>query len=275
MYVLNKVKGMKLFMYIESKIENPVCIIFGDTENVILADEENKQNIPLIPGVMFGGNHYGFVLITNINGKQREMIYPTQCKIEAIGIENGTLKVFEEGKKNSWRFNKSGKLEHSIFGEFTDEFRSGFNTILEHYDIFMSEPLLKNPLRVKISRNPQKNVILKDELIKQDLPLYPGTMLGTEHYGFILMIDTDKGQKEVFYPTQNRIDAIGIEKNEFGDLKVFENGKYHPWIFSCNGKFKQEASYNPYSKKDKVFVEDIYGLNMEEIADCFTLKMKK
>lgn len=85
-------------MDIELKIKNPVCIIFGDTENVILADEENKQNIPLIPGVMFGGNHYGFVLIININGKQRETIYPTQCKIDAFGIEEnefGDLKNFK------------------------------------------------------------------------------------------------------------------------------------------------------------------------------------
>ena len=31
-------------MDIEAKIENPVCIRLGDTENVILADEVNKQN---------------------------------------------------------------------------------------------------------------------------------------------------------------------------------------------------------------------------------------
>ena len=58
-------------MDIEPKIENPVCIRFGDTENVILADEINKQSTPLVPGVMFVGNHYGFVLITDINGKQK------------------------------------------------------------------------------------------------------------------------------------------------------------------------------------------------------------
>ncbi len=262
-------------MDIEAKIENPVCIRLGDTENVILADEVNKQNNPLVPGVMFGGNHYGFVLITDINGKQKEMVYPTQCRIDAVGIEGGVLKVFEEGKKTSWRFNKSGKLEHSIFGEFTDEYRSRFNTIVEHYDMFMGEPVLKNPLCVKIARNPEESVILKDELVQQDYPLYPGAILGTEHYGFILIIDTDKGQKEVFYPTQNRIDAIGIEGNEFGDLKIFENGKYHPWLFSYDGKFKQEASYNPYSRRDKAFVEDVYGLNMKDAVDRFTLKMKK
>lgn len=105
-------------MDIEPKIENPVCIRFGDTENVILADEINKQSTPLVPGVMFVGNHYGFVLITDINGKQKEMVYPTQCRIVAVAFEGGTLKIFEEGKKTFWRFSNSGKLEYSVFGEF-------------------------------------------------------------------------------------------------------------------------------------------------------------
>ena len=73
-------------MDIEAKIENPVCIRLGDTENVILADEVNKQSNPLVPGVMFGGSHYGFGLITDINGKQKEKVYPTQCRIDEVGI---------------------------------------------------------------------------------------------------------------------------------------------------------------------------------------------
>lgn len=64
-------------MDIEAKIENPVCIRLGDTDNVILADEVNKQNNPLVPGVMFDGNHYGFVLITDVNRRQKEVYYPT------------------------------------------------------------------------------------------------------------------------------------------------------------------------------------------------------
>lgn len=71
------------------------------------------------------------------------------------------------------------------------------------------------------------------------------------------------------------MDAIGIEEDEFRDLKIFENGKYYPWLFSYDGKFKQKASYNPYSRRDKVFVQDVYGLNMEDAADCFSLRIKK
>lgn len=263
-------------MNIEAKIENPICIRLGDTENVILSDGINKQNNPLVPGVMFSGNRYGFVLIIDKSGRQKEVVYPTQCRIDAVGIENGVLKIFEEGKKNSWRFSKSGKLEHSILGEFTDEYRSKFNIKLENNDMFSGKPILKNPLCIKISENLEKSVILKDETIQQDYPLlYPGVMLGTEHYGFVLILDTNDAKKEIHYPTQNRIDAISIEEDEFGDLKVFENGKYNPWLFSYDGKFKQEASYNPYSRRDKAFVEEQYGLNIEDTVDHFNLKIKK
>lgn len=262
-------------MSLEAKILDPVCIRLGKNSNIIMAGENNKEEHPLVPGVMFGGEHYGFVLITDHNGKQREIVYSTQCKIQAIGIEGGILKVFEEGKKFSWRFDKSGKLEHSTFDEFTDEFKSKFDIVVENYDMFMGEPTLMNPVSIKISRNPEESVILKDENINQDYPLYPGAMLGTVHYGFILIIDTAKGQKEVVYPTQNRIDAVGIEGNVVGDLKVFENGKYHPWLFSYDGKFKKEASYNPYSRRDKEFVEDCYGLNETTSEYCFTLQKKQ
>lgn len=262
-------------MSLEAKILNPVSIRLGKNYNIIMEDEKTHKEYPLIPGVMFGGEHYGFVLITEHNGKQRETVYPTQCKIQAIGINGGILKVFEDGKKLSWRFDKTGKLEHSTFDDFTDEFRSNFDIIVENYDMFMGEPTLMNPLNIKISRNPEESVILKDENIKEDYPLYPGVMLGNVHYGFILIIDTDKGQKEVVYPTQNRIDAVGIEGNIYGDLKVFENGKYHPWLFGYDGKFKKEASYNQYSRRDKAFVEDCYGLNETNTKYCFALQKKK
>lgn len=119
------------------------------------------------------------------------------------------------------------------------------------------------------------NVILADEVNKQNNPLVPGVMFDGNHYGFVLITDVNRRQKEVYYPTQNRIDVIGIEEGEFGDLNIFENEKYHPWFFFYDGKFKQKASYNPYSRRDKVFVQDVYGLNMEDAVDCFSLIIKK
>ena len=259
-------------MDIESKIKNPICIRLGYNENIILADEKNEQNNSLVPGAIFSDDHYGFVLIIDANGSQKEVVYPTQCRIDAVGIEYGVLKVFEEGKKTSWRFSKSGKLEHSTFDEFTDEYRAKFDIPV---GMPVKEPVLENPLCVKISKNPTESMILKDDFIQQDYPLYPGIMLGTKHYGFILIFDDNGCHRQICFPTQNRIDAIGIEENEFGDLKVFENGKYHPWTFTHNGKFKEEASYNPSSKKDKEFVKKVYGLDILDAECCYALKMKK
>ena len=261
-------------MSLEARMQNPICIKLGKDSNVILADENCKEEHSLVPGALFGGAHYGFIIISDCNGKQRECFYPTQCRIEAIGIEGGVLKIFEEGKRLSWRFTKTGNLEHSIFDDFTDEYRTKFDTIVENYNMFMVEPKLENPLRVKISLYPKKSMVLQDKLIKRNYPLCPGVMLGTVNYGFILIFDTKYGKKEVVYPTQNRIDAI-VQESYRGDLKVFENGKYHPWVFTYDGKFKNQASYNQYSKRDKKFVEEVYELNESRDQDIFTLQMKK
>mgnify|MGYP003299590869 FL=1 len=83
---------------------------------------------------------------------QREYVYQTQCKIQAIGMENGFLKIFEEGKKSPWVFNKNGKLESSAFGDSVDELRDCFNTIVENYDIFTTEPIVKNPIKINIDK---------------------------------------------------------------------------------------------------------------------------
>lgn len=261
-------------MNVEAKIENPICIRLGDNENLILADDVNKENNPLSPGAMFGGEHYGFVLIIDSNGKQKEIVYPTQCRIVAAGTSNGTLLIFEEDKKTSWRFDKSGKLEHSIFDEFTEEYRRKADMLIAHSNMFMGEPTLKNPISIKVSKDPNESVILEADQSGNDYPVYPGVMLGSVHYGFVLIIDTEKGQKEVYYPTQNKIDCIGTE-NPYADLKVYENGKYHPWRFTPSGKLKEEASYNPFSRRDIAFVEDVYSLNMQDAEDCFSIKVKR
>lgn len=127
------------------------------------------------------------------------------------------------------------------------------------------------PVSVRLGKN--YNIIMEDEKAHEEYPLYSGAMLGNVHYGFILIVDTDKEKKEVVYPTQNRIDVVGIEGDIYGDLKVFKNRKYYPWLFGCDGKFKKEASYNQYSRRDKAFFEDCYGLN-ETNTKYFCIKGK-
>lgn len=263
-------------MNIEPKILNPICIRLDKKSSALMTDEKNYE---LGTGVMFSNEHYGLNLIINHNGIQREIVYPTQNKIAAVGVENNVLRIFEYGKKFPWCFDKAGKLKKSTFNEFTDKFIDEFNSEVYIVDanpnMFIGEGTLVNPIRIKISRNPKESTILKDGNIKENYPLYPGVILGTIHYGFILIIDTEKGQKEVVYPTQNRIDAVGIEGDVLGDLKIFENGKYYPWLFSYDGKLKKDSSYNPYSRRDVAFIEDCYGLNDYNSEYCFTLQKKK
>lgn len=261
-------------MLLEAKILNPVRIKLGKNSNFVMSDEVNKENCPINQGIMFSGHHYGFILIIDYNGKQREISYPTQCRIDAVGLENKHLKVFEEGKKNPWKLDESGKLEHSTYDEFTEEYKRLYHNSFEKYQTVMGKTLLKNPVNIKIARDSANSVILKDDDNKEEYPLFPGAILGTENYGFVLVIDTKKGQKEMVYPTQNRIDAIGIDGNVENDIKIFEEGKYNPWVFTCDGILKSEASYNPYSRRDNEYIKECCNLD-EKTSDGFTLQKKK
>ena len=248
-------------MNIEAKIQNPLNIKIGKDSNIILGDKEFRDDIPIENGVMIGNEHFGFSVIINYNGKQKEFFYPTQSRIIAVEKKYGLLKVYEEGKKLPWELDSNGKMNHSTFNEFTKEYLDKLREMDLESATPVDEPTLKDPLIVKISRNPEKSVIIRDKN-SDDIPLHPGAMIGDVHYGFILIIDTDKVQKEIAYPTQNRIDAIGIEGSSWlNDLKIFENGKYHPWLFTYDGKFKQEASYNPHSRRDIEFISNCDNLN--------------
>lgn len=246
-------------MSLDMKILNPINIKLGKDSNVILADNKEKKDLPLEPGALFEGEHYGFVLISDYNGKQTETVYATQCKLEAVCIEGGDLKIFEEGKKVPWRFDKTGKLKNSILDEFTDDFKRKIDDFIVESVMNMENPVLLNPIRINIAKSPEQSVILKDERIKKDYSLYPGLVLGNVHFGFILVVNTEEGEKEIAYPTQNRITAIGCEHSFFDDLRIFEDGKYHPWLFSHDGKLKKEAAYNPYSRRDEAFIQEHFG----------------
>ena len=260
-------------MSLDGKIKNPISIRIGDFSNIMIEKDGEREDVPLEPGMMFGGEHYGFVLISDCNGVQRETIYPTQCSILALGIEGGVLLIFEDGKKSPWRFDKKGRIEHSPVDDFTDEALSKADIAVRNAGMFLDKPLLLNPVRIRIAKDPEKSLILRDGVSDCDYPLYPGAMLGGKQYGFLLQIERDGEPKEVAYPTQNRIEAVGIEGHHEGDLKIFEEGKYHPWVFTFNGKLKNESSYNQYSRKDISYVRERFGL--DGVEDHFQLQKKK
>lgn len=259
----------------ENRILKPISIKLDKGSGVVLEDTDSTEELSLIPGVVFGNEHYGFILITNNNGKQREIVYQTECRIDAVGIESGVLKVFEEGKRDCWRFDLKGNLEKSLYNAPVEEKQDLYGIVSDNHNMFLGEPIVKNPISLKIDRKvPERSVILSDDGEEADLPLYPGAMIGGEHYGFILVSDSDKGQKEVIYPTQNKIEAIGCDTCYCNIIKVYEQGKYFPWEFTNEGKLEKEASYNPYSRKDKKFVKEAFTTSIEESVG-FNVKVRK
>lgn len=262
-------------MELEAIIKNPICIRLGKNLNIILENESGKEIFPLTPGVMFGGEHFGFILISESNGKQREVIYPTQKIIQGIGLKENILKIFEEDREKSWDFDLKGRLIHSTYEDSIDGGITKADIVVRNNGIFTGEPLLLNPVRISVDFDPFKSKILSSDANGIEYPLFPGAMLGALHYGFIILKTGEDGTEiERAYPTQNRIDAVGIEGSIFGDLKVFEEGKYHPWVFTFDGEYKGESSYNPYSKKDKEYVNDEFDLK-DSSRDSFQLKKKK
>lgn len=258
-------------MEIEAILKNPICIRLGKSQNVIIENENGEEEYPLAPGVMFSGEHYGFILISETNGRLRETIYPTHRTIQAIGMDDAILSVFEEGKEKAWTFNKIGRLIHSNLDEPLTDGLTKADIFVRNEDLFTSDPLLLNPVRIRIYDDPEKSRILGDDPGDIEYPLYPGAMLGSLHYGFVIIKGEDGSEVEQAYPTQNRIDTVGIEGSSHGDLKVFEDGKYNPWRFTFNGELIEKSSYNPLSKRDKEFADTEFGLS-DTSKDSFQLK---
>ena len=107
-----------------SKILNPICIRLDNYFDILLKNIEGYSSCSLMPGIMVGGEHYGFVVISSKDGKQKETVYPTSNKISSIGVEDNKLQIFEDKKKVSWLFDLNGKLirkaERDFFISFND-----------------------------------------------------------------------------------------------------------------------------------------------------------
>lgn len=251
-------------MRVEAKIVNPISIVLGNDERILVNQDDEQVSYPIDPGIMIAGEHYGFVIIVNHDNVQKEYVYPTQCRINAVGLISGEiLEIFEDDKKFSWVFDKKGKL----LKDLTDKFSSYDNIFTEHKDMAYDIPRIENPISIRIARNSEHNVVLKDETILDNYPVHPGVMFENDHYGFILKFDEDtsEGQREIVYPTQNRIDSLGVEASFWDDLKIYENGKFNPWVFSSNGTLLKESSYIECSRDDYGFIIDSNSSNPVQI----------
>lgn len=245
-------------MKVEAKIKNPVHLKLKKKDSILLKSNHNDNEYSLKPGVMLGNEHYGIVIIVDYNNNQKETVYPTQCRVECLGIENGKLRIYEQYKKTPWIFNeKTGELEKSTFNDFTLEGIEKLTEEIEEYDGAYDEPIIRDPIDIKYIPNyPEKSIIAFEGLTqeKNEVALHPGVMLGGAHHGFRLTIESKNGTRELEFPTENRIVAVGQEDSNQGDIKIYENGKYHPWIFNHEGRLLQQAHYNEHSRRDQQFI---------------------
>lgn len=97
---------------LEPKLFNPLCIQISEHEPIILLPSDNvAQAYDLDKGVVLGGEHYGFVIISNNkNGEPIETIYPTQCSLYGMQHKDKELNIFENNKTLFWRFDNKGNL---------------------------------------------------------------------------------------------------------------------------------------------------------------------
>ena len=238
-------------MNIISKMDDELYIKFDGTEGELLASDERGRNLSLRPGVMVGGEHYGFVIIYDNDGKRKEISYPTQCRINSVSIEDKILKITEEGKKGSWEYDRDGELIYSLTDKFTEDYARKLMDDYEHSDT----PTCESSIRIKLTEDKNERLCYKNADDNDGINLYPGVFLGSLHFGFTLIIDKYGYHKEITYPTENRIDAVGAGKDANSDIRIYEIGKYHPWIFSSYGELKEESGYNIHLPKDVEFIK--------------------
>ena len=226
-------------MKIEGQIKNPITLKITSTESTIFIGD---LKAPLNTGMMFNDEHYGFNLITEENGIINESIYSTQCSLLGVRIEKDSIDILENNKKSYWKFTKSGRMINSAHDDFTVDY---LKELVPKKETHYEEPILKEPLRIKLTKDPKKSYILKDEYTKENTPLYPGRIILNNHYGFILITD----DKEIPYPTQNRIDSVSIDSLEKKYLRIIEDGKDLSWLFELDGELIQSG----YIKEDRKY----------------------
>lgn len=121
-------------------------------------------------------------------------------------------------------------------------------------------PKIAKPINLRISK--QCYELMADEEHDETYDLKKGVMLGGEHFGFIIIGDTSAGQKEAIYPTQCRVTAVEVDKENV--LKIYEEGKYFPWKFGLNGTKIEHATFNELSKRDLQYLADNFDIHSKE-----------
>lgn len=129
-------------------------------------------------------------------------------------------------------------------------------------------PKLDKPLTIILN----KRIVIPDIELDEKYSLDTGVMFGSVHYGFIIISDTTKSQKENMYFTQCRIQGLEIKD---GFLNIYEEGKYHPWIFKINGTLVKHATFNEFSRRDLDYLGNNFNIyNKNTIKEVNKLRLR-
>ncbi len=119
------------------------------------------------------------------------------------------------------------------------------------------EPKMLDPITLKLST--KDNVMITNE---ENLSLDNGVMLGTEHYGFNLIVDYEGKESKEAYATQCKI--IGTQIVD-GNLNVYEENKYIPWRFNKHtGVLINRAVFSNLKHSEMDFLRETFGIVDEE-----------
>ncbi len=117
---------------IELRKENSLFLQCTTTPGELIAFYENQGlAITTTNGLVCSENHYGFCFK---DGNGNTNFYSTQCPLFGVEIENGILKVYEEGKSISWQIDvKTGEVKECA--KFLNISRRDLNYLYERFGL--------------------------------------------------------------------------------------------------------------------------------------------
>jgi hypothetical protein len=136
---------MLLYIYfggdimLEKRMQDEINLSLSVSENVLISGNER---LSLETGVMFGGEHYGFNILVENNGKSDVISHGTQCRIAGVQIVGDNLTILEDNKYIPWRFDKvTGELKNEAVFSFLKKTEQAY--LRENFGIETEADLVK------------------------------------------------------------------------------------------------------------------------------------
>ena len=124
---------------LEKRMQDAINLHLTDTEDVFVSGEER---LPLATGVMFAGEHYGFNILVNKNGKSDVISHGTQCRIAGVQIVGDNVTILEDNKYIPWRFDKNtGELKNEAIFSFLKKTEQAY--LRENFGVETEADLVK------------------------------------------------------------------------------------------------------------------------------------